>query len=402
MTLQSIKTSTVQRKIWMRKLQAFVVVALAVFLIVSLIWPLSVNRFMSKGQIEIEVAKTPQAQDALQTLLTNVLPRHTSPDALAQLADHVLSQVPSNALTNLSQTPDFATRFGAQLQRSPTNGKFSLDVTYQGNGTQAENFLTHLLTTNIARDLLASPHAQLGTGKPINRAVYSRVIDENEAATQSLQLSQQATFLLTRIDSQLNGRSPSTQDGRSTSNSPFHSASHRTQSLPENTTGQDITALKETVSELSNLVKEAGNGPGFMPVSFSVTSVKGRTMQPVNGAPKLPHMVLLSLFSVLIAATVAAAYHPLEDKGFHNIDHVTNKLGVPVVATLGDASQKTNPEESWFDTPLANQVVHVAEITLFAITVIAASFCIFNPDIRAAFANNIYHGFARIFWMFTY
>ena len=385
----------------MRKLQAFVIVALAVFLITSLIWPLSVDRFMSKGQIEIEVAKTPQAQDALQTLLDNVLPRHTSPEALTELADHVLSQVPSTSLTNLSQSPDFATRFGAQLQPGSTAGKLHLDVTYQGNGTQAENFLTHLLTTNIARDVLASPHAQLGTGKPINRAVYSRPIDEDEVATQSLQLSQQATFLLSRIDSQINSGSQSTQQRLATTSSPFRSASHRSQSMPENTTGQDITELKETVAELSNLVKQASSSVVSAPVAFSVTSVRGRTMQPVNGTPEMPHIFLLSLISGLSAGLVATAYRPLEAKGFYNVDHVTNKLGVPVVATIGDVSQETNGEESWFDTPLANQVVHVAELTLFAITIVVASFCIINPGIRSAFANNIYHGFARIFWMFT-
>jgi len=145
----------------------------------------------------------------------------------------------------------------------------------------------------------------------------------------------------------------------------------------------EIAELKQTLGELSGLVQESvANGNGSE-VAFSVRSVKAESATPVGGVPKFPHILLLSAVSGFLATVVTIAYRPFETKGFENIASVRHKLGVPVVATLGDTSEDGR-----------------AELVLFAVTIIAIGFCMFNPEIRSAFADNLFHGFARIAWMF--
>jgi len=115
----------------------------------------------------------------------------------------------------------------------------------------------------------------------------------------------------------------------------------------------------------------------------------------------LPQILLLSAISGFLATVVSVAYRPFENKGFENIASVVHKLGVPVVATLGDASEDGHDYgSSSGQAPWANHVVHFAELVLFAVTIIAIGFCVLNPEIRSAFADNLFHGFARIAWMF--
>jgi len=72
---------------------------------------------------------------------------------------------------------------------------------------------------------------------------------------------------------------------------------------------------------------------------------------------------------------VSIAYRPFENKGFENVASVVAKLGVPVVATLGDASEDDHDYGSFTgQVPWANRVVHFAELTLFAVTIIAIGF----------------------------
>ena len=395
----NIQTPTVQKTLWTRRLLAFLVVALASFLLFSLAWPFSVRNYVSHGVIEVDVIKTPAATGWFKQQLAEIVQRHTSDEAVLKLAQEAHAGIQGRALTQLSTSEDFPSRFGVQLAKGHEEGIFRLNVNYRGKGTRAENYMVNLLTTNIARDFLASPYAQLGTGKILapTESAQANVSQTAELVAQSEQLNQRAHAIVARLES---GGSPSSKSRfNSTNASPFMNVGHSTAQPVDRQ--NEIAELKQTLGELSGLVQESvANGNGSE-VAFSVRSVNAQPATPVGGAPKLPQILLLSAISGFLATVVTIAYRPFERKGFENIASVRHKLGVPVVATLGDASEDGRDYGySSGQVPWANHVVHFAELVLFAVTIIAIGFCVFNPEIRSAFADNLFHGFARIAWMF--
>ena len=393
----NIQSPTVQTALWSRKLQAFAVVALACFLLISLAWPLSVRSFVSQGQIDVDVIKTPTAVSSFKQLLADIVKRHTSVPAISRLATQTQAVISGRSLNELSVDEDFASRFNVRLLKGPQEGIFHLNVSYRGKGTKAENYMVNLLTTNIARDFLASPKAQLGTGKIV--ALASPPSQESQAdhlIAQSDQLNEQAQMIFARLESNAHQGGGS---GIEKTGSPFMNVAHST--VPRANTESEIAELKDTVGQLSGLLKESlSTNAGGNEVAFSVRSVSAQPTRPIGGAPKLPQILILSAISGFLASVVTLAYRPFEQRGFENIASVVHKLGVPVVATLGDASE-TGPQQNQ-QTPgsWANYIVHFAELALFAITIIAIGFCVVNPEIRSAFADNLFHGFTKIVWMF--
>lgn len=376
---------------------AFAVVALASFLVLSLAWPLSVRSYVSQGAIDIDVIKTPVAIGWFKQQLAEIVQHHTSQDSVFRVAREAQSAIPGRALAEFASSSDFASRFGVNLIKGDEEGNFRLKVSYRGNGTRTENYMVNQLTTNIARDFLASPHAKLGTGRILTP---SESAPSNEAAgadliAQSEQLSQQANEIFARLESGM-GQSAGSKFSK-TSSSPFMNVAHTSTSSVN--TASEIDELKQTVGRLSGLVKQSSSN-GYQ-MAFSVRGVSGQLPTPIGGVPKLPHFILLTGVSCLLATLVTLAYRPFEDRGFENTASVVHKLGVPVVATLGDVSEDgTNYDFSSGQVPWANHVVNFAELILFAVTIIAIGFCLFNPEIRTAFADNLFHGFARIAWMF--
>jgi len=353
-------------------------VAAASFLLLSLTWPFSVRSYVSRGVIDVDVIRTPVATKWFKQQLGQIVQHHTSDGMVSRLAQQTHDAIPGPALAELSASSDFASRFGVHLAKGNDDGDFRL-------------------TTNIARDFLASPHAKMGTGKllsPTESGPSSEAL-KTDLLAQSEQLNQRAGEIFSRLESASSQTSES-KFGR-TNASPFLNVAHS--SGPVVDTQSEIAELKQTVGKLSGLVEESvSNGSE---IAFSVRKVSAQLPTPVNGSPKLPHIILLSAISGFLATVVTIAFRPLESRGFENIASVVQKLGVPVVATLGDASEDvSNYGSSSGQAPWANRIVSFAELILFALTIVAISFCVLNPEIRAAFADNLFHGFARIAWMF--
>jgi hypothetical protein len=392
-----IKTPIIQKALWSRKLLAFTVVALASFSILSLTWPLSVKSYDSRGSVEIDLIKTPVATDLFKQQLAQIVQHHTAKESVFRVAREAHSAIPGIALADLASESDFSSRFGVNLVKGPQEGIYRVEVSYQGKGTRAENYMVNLLTTNIARDFLASPYAKLGTGEILapSHSVPSMETSATNLVAQSEQLNQQANEIFDRLESGIN-QSGGPQFSK-TNSSPFMNVAHS--SGPSVDTANEIDELRHTVGQLTGLVHQSISNGNEM--AFSVRGVSGHLPKPIGGVPKLPHLILLSAISGLLATVVTIGYRPFEDKGFENAASVVHKLGVPVVATLGDVSEDgSNYDSSSGQAPWANHIVNFAELILFAVTIIAIGFCVFNPEIRSAFADNLFHGFARIAWMF--
>lgn len=331
-----------------------------------------------------------------------------------------LSSIGGQSLSKFASDANFAARFNVELNRSHEEGVFQLVVSYTGHGTKAENYMVNLLTTNIARDFLASPWAAIGTGNikaPIDTSPSNGSpsdLSSDELVAKSTELTNRAFGMIDQIDSTQHSTREtnageiaddnSDQKFPTTSASPFMNAGYTTKPNAS-PTGKPFptTELRQTVDQLSTLVKDANAiGTSEGAVAFSVRSVSGRSAGPIGGVPRSPILFLFVMSSALIAFAVSVAYRPFSEKGFESVDSLKEKLGVPVIATintkgtLSENAANDESHESW-----ANKTVHFSELALFAITLVVLGFCIVNQDIRLAFSENIYHGFSKIFWMFN-
>ena len=388
---QNYDSTTLQKTRWRKSIQAFAVVSLASFLLMSLFWPMNVSGFVNRSSIDIDVVKTPQAVSTFKQQLQTVVARNTSPEAVSQLVRAVQQTMTGETLNKLASEPDFSSRINVNLQKAHEEGIFRLAISYSGQGTHAESYMLNLLTTNIARDFLASPGAAIGTGT-IKVPAGST---SQDLIAQSAELTAKAYSMIDNLEATRNESS-----GMETSSTPFLNVSHR--QTTSDASADTVGELRQAVGQLSTLVQDANQqAVSTGGVAYSIREVKGKSMTPIGAVPQGPQILMLAVVAGMLGTIVTVAYRPFDERGFESLDSLTSKLGVPVLATIPKQhSGGAHPADNLETKPLANQLVGYAELTLFAITIVVIGFCILNPPIRQAFAENLYHGFARIFWIF--
>lgn len=387
------ETPVIKRVLWRKRWQSFAVVSLATFLLASMIWPLATRGYRSRAAIEVDVAKNPAAVKQFKTILDDVIHRNLSENALKKVISQVQSQMPSKVMDKLAALDSIRPMIEVSMSPRGDNGVYALDLQYSGRGTAAENHIINILTTNVARDFLSNPLASMGTGPKRS----SEVLAGDFLAT-AHSLKENANQTIAGLEEGMLHGNPS--DGGS--ESPFMTASSR-QSYPssaDSDPSEDLGKLRQTVHELTSMVEQAHNQNSTTNGAiFSVRQVRSKSMEPIGCNPKVPNLILLGLLSSLIGAVVAFNFRPFEQKGFESIGSIPSILGIPVAATLNSrlsAEDKQNlPDSHW-----ANSVVSFSELFLFATILIVLGFCFINTEIREAFADNLFHGFSRIFWMF--
>lgn len=392
---RSIKdTPTIQRMLWRKRWQSCVVVSLASFLLISMIWPLATRGYKSRAEIRIDVAKFPAAVEQFKTILDDVVLRNLSENALKRSIEQVRVEMPGKVMEKLSQLPSIRPMFEVAMVPQGDNGTYILNVQYSGTGTAAENHLLNILTTNVARDFLANPLASIGTGP---KRSDGKALNPEFLATAE-RLRQNAIDSLAFLEEEvLQGTRGGRENGL-----PFMTASNRKISIAsvDSNASNELGKLRQTVQELTSMIEEAHNQHSSTNGAiFSVREVRSKSMQPIGCDPKWPNLVLLGLFSGLIGIAVAFNIRPFEEKGFDSVGSIATRLGIPVAATL---NSRLSAEESHEPkvVPWANAVISYSELFLFAITIVVLGFCFINAEIREAFTDNLFHGFSRIFWMF--
>ncbi len=390
-------TPTIQKVLWRKRWQACAVVALASFLLISMIWPLATRGYESRAQIEVDVEQNGDAVARFKTILDEVVLRNLSENALKRSIEQVRLDKPSQIMDRLVKVPSIRPMFQVSMKPQGDNGTFVIDVKYSGKGTASENHLLNVLTTNVARDFLANPLASMGTGPKgvptlgtpgARQEILENARNLNETAQHSIDLLEQR--VLNGSDEQERKRSPFMVVSKSTQ------VSDAQMSNPAYELGQ----LRQTVQELTSMVERAHNDQSSTNGAiFSVREVRSRPMKPIGCDPKWPNLILLGLFSGIFGTAVAFHYSPFEAKGFQNVGSIASRLGIPVAATLNNRLSATEPDRPKA-MPWANRVVSYAELFLFAITILVLGFCFINSEIREAFTDNLFHGFSRIVWMF--
>lgn len=385
-------TPTIKRAVWRKRWQSAAVVSLAVFLLISMIWPLSTRGYQSAATIEVEVANQPGAVEQFESILDQVVRRNLSENALRSTIGQVQSTMPERVIDQLATLPTIRPMIGISLTPDQQSGKFTLDVKYNGRGTAAENYLVNVLTTNVVRDFLANPNASFGTGP--HRG--TEVVNHEFLATAET-LKQQAIDSIAKIQHRVfdNG---TTGD---LATSPFMTASSKSSSpMADSDASAELGNLRQTVQELTSMIEDAHNHHSKTNGAiFSVRKVRSKSMKPIGCNPQFAHLVLLGMFSCLVGTTVAMNFRPFQEKGFENVHTIASRLGIPVAATLNQR-QSASPEPEPTTPHWANAIVGYAELFLFAVTIIVFGFCLIDSDIRTAFTDNLFHGFSRIFWMF--
>ena len=386
------ETPTVTRVLRRKRLQATAVVALAVFLLGSMVWPLATRGYESQAEIAVDIADNPEAVESFKTILDQVVRRNLSENALKRTIDNVREEMPGKVIDRLAALPSIRPLLEVSMSPQSGRGSYLLNVKYSGKGTAAENHLLNVLTTSVASDFLAHPYASIGTGPNKKKPVLNQ---EFLATAQSLK--NQANEAITKLE-----RTVTDGPYAGNSGSPFMTTSSRTNITlgDDQEVSQDIGTLRETVDGLTSMIESAHSQNSSTGGStFSVREVRSLAMKPIGCNPKLPHIIMLGLLSLMVGTAVAYNFRPLDSKGFESEYSIPSKLGIPVAARLNSRlSAKTNDEEElqhW-----ANALVGYAELFLFATTIIVLGFCLINEEVRNAFTDNLFHGFSRIFWMF--
>jgi len=387
------ETPAIKRVLRRKRWQSFAVVSLATFLLVGMVWPLATRGYRSRATIEIDVAKYPAAVEEFRTVLDDVIHRNLSETALKKAISQVRSQMPSRVMDKLASLDSIRPMFEVSMAPHGDNGVYGLDLQYNGKGTAAENHLLNILTTRVARDFLSNPLASMGTGPKRSDQVLT-----HEFLANARTLQRNANQKISGLESSVLQGNASMEGDRS----PFMTASSQKNysASADSDSYVELGHLRETVQKLASMVEQAHNQNSTTNGAiFSVRQVRSKSMKPIGCDPKWPNLILLGLFSSLVGTAVAFCFRPFEQKGFESVGSIPSKLGIPVAATLN--SRLTAQDErdlemgSW-----ANTVVNFSEWFLFAITLIALGFCFVNSEVREAFADNLFHGFSRIFWMF--
>ena len=156
----------------------------------------------------------------------------------------------------------------------------------------------------------------------------------------------------------------------------------------------NLVVQREKADQLVSLAKRGVAGSGIANQRIRTTR------RPVGGVPDQSLLILFGIGSVLIGVLVAVTYRPeLTDKGFSSNQHMSDLLGLPVVAQFRGAGDFRGNIDR-LPLGISNRFVTCAEIALWGVALLTVGTCLLNPVIRGSFSENPFSGLARLTWMF--
>ena len=374
---------------------AFLSVAMATFLCLSMIWPLSVKSWRTESEISLTLTKRFNAGEEFQNVLSEVVKRHTSADSLANIVrHHGLGEDGSKF-----STAEIGERIHQRLQVVLVADPFDEQrrtvrvgvegAGFAGKASEKEEFFVNMLATTLAKDFMLSPLAGILPTQPLPtddvdalqqryaaiegqaNSLLTQIQSNLEQSagelasndTQSLSFddgsfsdleanirdleSQRSRIAssggdsvleMAAVDEQINDAQNQLSQLKSGSSTPFQMASHATgSSVAPNAVGGLVESLHTTIGDLANVAADACNvaeSASRTTPAFTILGVNGRAAIPVGAVPSRRDLMLLLLASGLFAAIVCASYKPFAQRGFEDIEQAGKKLDLPVIATL--------------------------------------------------------------------
>ena len=342
------------------------------------------------------------ASQEFEKLLGEVVKRHTSVEALSEIAQRhgMLDGLQGVSVSDLGQR--IQERLDVVLLDDPYNSKHQVvrvgvqGIGFDGKATDKEKFFVNMLATTLAKDFMNSPLAGILPTDPLPTNDIE-LLQERYAAIEShansllaqmksnledasepfgernggqilamspsndgqLQLtlnslqkqrnriassSGDSMLELTAIDEQIGDlRDQVPLHSPTQQRSAFKMASHSIRrDVAPNTVDGLVDSLRGTIDDLANVAAEACNAAetaSRTTPAFSVLGVQARPARPVGAIPTGRQMMLLLLASTVFAAIVSAAYRPFAQRGFESVEEVGKKLNLPVIATLGNGKR---------------------------------------------------------------
>jgi hypothetical protein len=384
-----------------RRLAAFLVTGLAVFLGMCLVWPVSVQGFRSVAGINVGDGADHNSPADLKALLAYAIRQETKEGQIESAIQEaeLRTELESKPLEyrNYEQIVN-----SIQMGVEAAEDGFQLQIAYLGQGTDDEKELLNVLAERVA--------FRISTG----RSALS-ITNEDQLAEDNVGLEpemdpvaafEQADWVLNQIQTDLAGVNHalteledeySTQllpslDPAANDDNAFQLASNKTVTFPavdeirRSVESIDVTALRNLLHQIQIKTKITKKEP------ISILSVAKGQSFPVNGTPKPGNFLLLLSLAGLAGSIVAWHYNPFEQRGFQDAFSVSQQLGVPVVALVKtDLQQPAARDHRW-----ANFLAKAASFFLVALTLVVIVFMIADGNIRRAFLNNPFDGLAQI------
>ncbi len=378
-----------------RKRTAFLIVAMATFFCLSMIWPLSTKSWRSESEISLSLTKRKGSAVEFKTLLNEVVKRHTSLESITRSLDQNGMGIDAQEIT----TAEIAEKVRQRLKVVLLDRNFDPDqmrvrVALDGAATEKENYFVNMLATTIAKDFMTSPLAGIIPTDPVPAAdiealqirhaeIEARAnellaqIETNlrDAATQMADAtpgsldsemvdssndrdeiegrlaelksqrdrianaSGNSILELTAIDQQIEDVRLELEESDSENpKGPFYMASHTLNKVAVNqSVTYELNSLHDTIGELANIAAEAcsfAETATHARPAFTIESVRGRPAVPVGAIPRFREMFYLLLASTLFATIVSLSYQPFASRGFESVEQIEKKLKLPIIATL--------------------------------------------------------------------
>ena len=407
MSISSLIENTETRRRWV----AFLITAAAVFVLLCLIWPLSIRGFRSSAALPIDhsVEKT---DEQLREELNQAVLAETSDGQLQVVLDEI--EKSGKLRSERLEYRDFrnireSLRVG--LFKDKRQAGRSYKIAYEGDGGSDERQLVDMLTHRVSKRLNPGSGAASNVGESIEQLdwIVQQMDGDLGYVKQSLAQLQNPVDSYGH-DDQLTLEESSNLDSEPGS---FHLASTKRNTtvtlddIQNSIDSIDINNLSNVVAGLkSNLSGETGDLGSQFSSGSSKQRIKPSRTLPINGVPSVPFLLLLGGFSAMIGSVVAWNCDPFSRKGFISSQNVKSRLKIPVIGSLNlisphqvvekTGSSATEIEGKSDGENFANRCVKIAGIFLVCVAAIVATFVLFNSEIRAAFFENPFLGAAKI------
>ena len=404
----------------MKRIHAFVVTGLCVFVCGCLIWPFTANNFRSVTLISVAVKKADQSKLQLDRALARIIHEETSHERL----DAIVSQI---EVAGTIQSPRLEFRdhewIKTGLQRSIRENKYGYDfrLGLDGLGGEDERQLVKMLAERIAFRLTIASSSQ----QPSKSGSKQSLASLHTQQAQSLEL---ATWIVDKIDDDLksvkitlarmgDGVSGLASSAAESNNNgtQFRLASSKrvvkdSDDVSATIDSIDLGSLREVLSEIRKQADAQANLIDVQPPAAPNADLTGPMVvgdpsqiqtRPLDNVPSRFSCCLLVLVSIIAGSVVAINFEPFESCGFENARSVGRLLGIPVIAqivvdTTSSSSEPEKKQSSW-----ANRAAAIAGLMLLGVCVVIAGFVLVNPEVRDAFYENPLFGCTKIIRIFA-
>ncbi|MEM9942724.1 MAG: hypothetical protein AAF939_14270 [Planctomycetota bacterium] len=402
----SYASSAIMQVAIRRRVASFIVTSLTTFLLMSFVWPLSVESYRSVVSIEIAKNEFVDSKENVKPMFSFAIREETN-DVRLESALRDAEEKAELIGSTLSEMQHDEICQAIQIGVNDNGENIKLRIALDGDGGKNERALINVLANRIAFRM--STGRQVDNSSPV--ASLASQIPGAEGSTSSAEFDQirwvvnQIRSDLANVENSIDGilndnsairRNQGANSGR------FQLASSASLNNDDGANLQSLADLKETVGsiDLQGLedILEKLKTDGIEPSKpiLEVISIDESQTYPVGGIPDFGSCLMMIAVSGLIGSLVAWHFDPFEHRGFADSQAIPKQLNIPVIAILeSNSAPQEVSEHRW-----ANATTKICSLFLLGATIVVGGFLLVDPEICEAFFVNPFYGFARIVGIF--